>query len=175
MKIWSGSYSFRHTIGVRIDAGQMVCWQWWIEYSNTCVLYSKIHTRSACCSKLDQIWVVTDDCLRAYFWSQSPTGLLLLSGSSADLNFRNKHKLVSLPDTVRPFQSSKKVLWLCIKNKLPYVEFYADSEIYEINGGRHKSYNIKFVRGTLKNNFEWTYSYSDSVVLGYSFSKNFDI
>ena len=51
--------------------------------------------------------------------------------------------------TVRPFQSSDKVLWLCIKNELPYTEFYADSEIYFIMGGRHKSYDIKFALSNL--------------------------
>ena len=28
--------------------------------------------------------------------------------------------------TVRPFESSKKVLWLCMKNRLLYIEFYAE-------------------------------------------------
>ena len=72
-------------------------------------------------------------------------------------------------------QAQTNFLWLCIKNKLPYTEFYADSQIYKIKGGRHKSYNIKFVRGTLNNSFDSTYLYSGSLVLGYSFSKNFDI
>ena len=35
-------------------------------------------------------------------------------------------ELVSKQDTVRLFQSSDKVLWLCIKNRWFYIEFYAD-------------------------------------------------
>ena len=69
------------------------------------------------------------------------------------LSYNNK-PIKNYEITVRPNQSSKKVLWLCIKNKLPYIEFYADSEIYRIKGGCHKSYNIKFVWGTSSNTFE---------------------
>ena len=75
--------------------------------------------------------------------------------------------------TVRPFQSSKKVLWLCMKTTPFYTEFYADFEIVQKNAGRHKSYNIKLVRGYFSIKFLTQFLYGGSVVLRYCFSKKY--